>query len=332
MKTLIAAALALASLSGAWLTTDALAAGDRLPPNELGTIMFFMYHQIKSPERDYVRSAENFRRDLENLYNRGYRLANFSDVVDGKITTEAGRTPVVLTFDDAAFGQINKIVRNGPNGLHEEWDPESAVGIMLEFARKHPDMGVAGMFYVNPFSSHMDRSKSDRWGEWMKEMVELGFEFGNHTATHPNLKKDTPRQEQVEKEVASCQAWIHKYLPNYKVRSMALPFGIYPAQTEWVVDGSYKGETYHHDTLMKVGADPSVSPYSKRWNPLHIARVRAQDVTGDLPVSGYWLEVLDKHPEMRFVSDGDPDTITIPANARGQLRSDLPSHYKVITR
>ncbi len=327
MKSLIAASLALAGLTCGW-AGDALASGDRLPPNEMGTIMFLMYHQIRSPEKDYVRSAENFRRDLESLYNRGYRLANLNDVVDGKITTEAGRTPVVLTFDDAAYGQINKIVRDG----REEWDPECAVGIILEFAQKHPDMGIAGTFYVNPFSNHMDRSKSERWKDWMNEMVDLGFEFGNHTTSHPNLKKDTPTQAQVTKEVATLQAWVHQYLPNYKMRSMALPFGIYPAETEWVVDGSYKGETYHHDSLMKVGADPSVSPYSKRWNPQHIARVRAQSVTGDLPVSGYWIDFLDKHPEMRFVSDGDPETITIPASARGQIRSDLSSRFKVIVR
>lgn len=315
----------------AFLSAGAIAAkatDERPLPNELGSIMFLMYHQIRSPERDYVRSSDNFRRDLENLYNRGYRLAHLNDVVDGHITTEAGRTPVVLTFDDAAYGQINKIISNG----REIWDPECAVGIITEFARKHPDMNVAGTFYVNPFSNNMDRKNSVRWAAWMQEMVDLGFEFGNHTTTHPNLKKDTPTQEQVEKEVATLQAWVHHQIPNYKMRSMALPFGIYPEQTEWVTDGTYGGIAYHHDSLMKVGANPSVSPYAKNWNPLHIARVRAQDITADLPVSGYWIELLDKHPEMRFISDGNPNTITIPAKAQAQLKNNLGLKFKIIVR
>jgi hypothetical protein len=327
LRQIAATAAGLAAISSG-LSGEAFAIGAKLPPNELGTIMFLMYHQIKSPERDYIRSAEGFRRDLEDLYNRGYRLAHLNDVVDGKITTDEGRTPVVLTFDDASYGQINKIVKNG----EEIWDPDSAIGIILDFAKKHPDMGVAGTFYVNPFYAHMDKKNSARWASWMKEMVELGFEFGNHTLTHANLKKDATTQAQIEKEVALCQAWVHQYLPDYHMRSMALPFGIYPAETQWVVNGSYKGETYHHDTLMKVGANPSVSPYSKRFDPLHIARVRGQEKTGDLPVSGYWIEYLDKHPEQRFVSDGNPATITIPASARGSLKSDLPSQFKVIVR
>jgi peptidoglycan/xylan/chitin deacetylase (PgdA/CDA1 family) len=313
----------LASFLAGSLTQSSFASGDRLPPNEMGEIMMLMYHQIRSPEKDYVRSAENFRRDLEDLYNRGYRLANLNDIIDGNIKTEEGRTPFVLTFDDAAYGQINKIQSNGSS----EWDPDCAVGIILEFAKKHPDMGVAGTFYVNPFTSHMEKGESSQWGSWMKEMVSLGFEFGNHTVTHPILAKEDPTYPQVEKEIGGLQAWVHKYLPDYHIRTMALPFGVYPLQTDWAVTGTYEGETYNHEALMKVGANPTTSPFSKEWSPLHLARIRAQDVTGDLPVSGYWIDFFDKHPEKRFVSDGDPQTLTIPASAKAQLRADFPKTF-----
>jgi hypothetical protein len=44
------------------------------------------------------------------------------------------------------------------------------------------------------------------------------------------------------------------------------------------------------------------------------------------------LEIYDKNPSSRFISDGLPDTVTIPANHAGELRSDLPKSLKINLR
>jgi hypothetical protein len=83
--------------------TSAPAAGplSGLPPNELGEIMVLEYHRLGEHGRRVGASAENFQRDLETLYARGYRPVLMRDVVRGHIDVPAGTTPVVFTIDDS---------------------------------------------------------------------------------------------------------------------------------------------------------------------------------------------------------------------------------------
>ena len=130
----------------AWaLLPGAASAGD-LPPNELGRIMILEYHKIDLPEERWTRTPANFRRDLERLWERGYRLVALNDVLDGTISVRRGTTTVVLTFDDSSPGQFKLIEKNG------EWvpDPDCAVGILEAFERQHPEFGHAATFYVLP--------------------------------------------------------------------------------------------------------------------------------------------------------------------------------------
>ena len=76
-------------------------------PNELGDIIILMYHEIGSPEGEWRRTPENFRRDLQTLYGLGYRAVSLQDVVNGRIDIPAGTSPVVLTFDDGNKGNFN---------------------------------------------------------------------------------------------------------------------------------------------------------------------------------------------------------------------------------
>ncbi len=38
------------------------------------------------------------------------------------------------------------------------------------------------------------------------------------------------------------------------------------------------------------------------------------------------------NPGERFVSDGDPDTVTVPAALRDRLRSELPRRLRIVDR
>ncbi len=124
----------------------ALAAAQERRPNELGRIMILEYHKIDHPEERWTRTPANFRRDLEMLYARGYRLVALGDVLDGRIAVPAGTTPVVLTFDDSSPGQFRYLESNGS----VELDPQSGMGILESFANERPDFGRSATFYVLP--------------------------------------------------------------------------------------------------------------------------------------------------------------------------------------
>lgn len=293
-----------------------------LPPNELGKIMILMYHKIGSPEAIWARSPENFRKDLKLLYSKGYYLINLNDLADGKINVPAGKTPYVLTFDDGAPGQFGKI-----NTVHgEQWNPDSAVGIILKMHQTHPDFGMGGTFYLNK-----DSRQEKKWASWFQEMVDLGFELGNHTASHPQLKKLS--KTRVTYEIADLQRWIQKLVPGYHVRSLALPFGIHAQDDSWVASGAIGDDIYQHDIVLEVGSGPASSPFSTKFQPLRLPRLRGSDSVIDKssnpadPSPAFLdraLRYFDKNPEQRFVSDGDPLRITIPRPWRNLLRHDLP--------
>ncbi|HAA35110.1 MAG TPA: hypothetical protein DCD97_07355, partial [Firmicutes bacterium] len=82
-------------------------------PNELGEVMILMYHEIGYPESAWRRTPENFRLDLENLYEQGYRAISLMDLVRGNIDIPAGTSPVVLTFDDGNKGNFYYLENNG---------------------------------------------------------------------------------------------------------------------------------------------------------------------------------------------------------------------------
>jgi len=75
-----------------------------LKPNEAGKIMVLMYHNIGNEEKEWTRTPANFLKDLNTLYEKGYRPISLKEYVTGQITTEQGYTPVVITFDD---GNLN---------------------------------------------------------------------------------------------------------------------------------------------------------------------------------------------------------------------------------
>jgi hypothetical protein len=112
------------------------------PPNELGRIPILEYHLIGDSAARWMRERGQFRKDLEMMYERGYRPVSVADLVDKKIDLPAGLSPIVFTFDDASPGQFSYIERNG----QLEIDPGSAVGIWLDFARQHPDWGNKAVF------------------------------------------------------------------------------------------------------------------------------------------------------------------------------------------
>jgi len=279
-------------------------------PNELGQVMILMYHQIGEPESEWTRTPDNFRRDLEELYQRGYRLVNLLDYVRGDISLPAGTSPVILTFDDGSQGQFNFM--EGENG--PEIDPNSAVGILEQFCQDHPDFSKAATFYIYypvPF----------RQRDYIQEKLEFlrnnGYEIGNHNYTHANLAK-TPREEAL-KQLALNAKTTAAYLPGYEVRSLALPYGASPQDKTILATGEYEGFVYTNEAVLKVGAGPAASPFATGFDPMALPRIRASETKVNGVGLYDWLEYFEAHPERRYVSDGKPGLITALESYRDKL-------------
>jgi peptidoglycan/xylan/chitin deacetylase (PgdA/CDA1 family) len=308
-------------LTAALLLVSYAGAGD-LTPNELGRVMILEYHKIDYPEERWTRTPENFRRDLETLYVKGYRLINLGDLLDRKIQIPAGTTPVVLTFDDSSPGQFRYVEANGSVQI----DPKSAIGVLEAFIAEKPDFGRGGTFYVLPGASKPNRlfNQPEYEGKKLQYLVSHGYEIGNHTLWHANLGKYP--EATVRAQVAEAQVWIQRHVPDYKTRSLALPHGVYPPDVSWVLHGSAKGTTYNHDAVLMVAGGAAPSPFSRAFDPVRLPRIQA--VERDL---AYWLNYFDKNPHERFVSDGDANSVTVPAANRDRLRAELRS-LRVVER
>ena len=292
-------------------------------PNELGRVMILEYHRIDVPEDRWTRTPENFRRDLETLYARGYRLQRLTDLLDGKITVPAGTTPVILTFDDSSPGQFRYLERDG----RHEIDPRCAVGILEAFIRERPDFGRGATFYVLPGASRPHRlfDQPEHATRKLRFLVEHGYEIGNHTLWHANLGKYDERV--VRQQLAEAQVWIQRHVPGYQPRTLALPHGVYPRDVGWALSGSVNGTTYRHDAILMVAGGAAPSPFDRRFDPVRVPRIQA--VERDL---AYWLAYFDRNPGERFVSDGDPETLTFPAGRRDRLREPLPRPLRIVAR
>ena len=306
--------LLLALILTAVLLLASFAVAAELSPNELGRVMILEYHKIDHPEDRWTRTPEHFRRDLEILYARGYRLIALGDLLDGHITLPAGTTPVILTFDDSSPGQFRYVEKNGSL----EIDPDCAVGILEAFARAHPDFGHAATFFVLPAADPPNRlfNQPEHVARKLQFLVSHGYEIGNHTLWHANLGKYD--ETTVRAQIAGAQQWIQRSVPDYRPRALALPHGVYPRDLAWALHGTVKGVTYSTEAILKVAGGATPSPFSRDWDPLRLPRIQALERE-----LASWLGHFEQHPEERFVSDGDAKQITVPAALRSRVRANL---------
>jgi peptidoglycan/xylan/chitin deacetylase (PgdA/CDA1 family) len=281
-----------------------------LRANELGDVPVLMYHQIRADGGgDYDLTPDEFRRELQALYRDGYRPVRAIDLVTGRLDVPAGKSPVVLTFDDSTKEQLAYDERGRVK-------PGTAVGIMLAFAETHPDFKPAGTFFVNrePFGGVAQRD------EMLRFLVRRGFELGNHTDDHiPFNQKDA---EGVRSALVRGKRVITRVLPDAPVRTMALPLGVIPRPASLAVQGRWDGESYQHDGIFLIGAEPAPSPWSRAWRPRAIPRIRtsAEPPSSVDFGSTYWLDLLRRNPGRRYVSDGDPKRLSFPRRLAPQLR------------
>ncbi|MDQ3389121.1 MAG: hypothetical protein M3483_06415 [Gemmatimonadota bacterium] len=291
-----------------------------LPPNELGQIMVLEYHRIGDNEGEWVRSEANFRRDLQTLYEKGYRPVLMRDVVRGHIDTPAGTTPVVVTIDDSSLGQFYY----RPDG---SIDPSTMMGMWTTFQQENPGWRYGAVWCILPGAEH----PSNFWGEQrsrdvprpqreetirrkMAHLIEYRHEACNHTMWHARL--DRYDDAFVQDQIGSGQDSIKAYLPDdYEIVTFALPLGMWPKNRSLAWRGTYRaGKTYEKQAVLEVSGGPNVSPFDRNFNPRSINRFIVAPRALERQ-----LEAYDRNPSRRFISDGDPSVVTVPQSLAEQV-------------
>ena len=283
--------------------------------NELGKVPIMMYHGIKNMKNSetsytggnvdkdgYTRTVEAFRNDLEFYYQKGYRMVKLSDYINGKIDTEYGKSPIILTFDD---GNDNNIKVTGlDNDGNIIIDKNSAVGVLEEFKKKYPDYNVTAIFFVTNalFNQPEYNEKILHW------LVDNGYEVGNHTKGHNNLSKTTTSETQ--EVIGYMYDKLEGILKDKYSKIVALPYGSPYNKThenyKYVISGEYNGKTYETLGALRVGWEPEVSPFNQEFDPTFLKRCRAYDNNGkDFDIEMVF-GMLDKN---RYVSDGNSKRI-----------------------
>jgi len=264
----------------------------------MGKVLILEYHHFGEEEDRWTRTYENFRKDLETLYAKGFRAVNLGDYLAGEMKLPAGTSPVIFTFDDSPRNQLTLVERDG----RLEADPKTPVGIMLQFAKEHPDFGVAGTFFVKFTDWPFDEEAN--WKEKLQYLVANGFEVGSHSYTHDDLA--ALDSEGVQRSLATHVKRIREALPDYDGWAIALPFGNMPEDPALAVAGEYEGTRYKHRAVLLVADSPVPSPYDKRQDVYALQRTQAIQSEFDR-----WFSYLERY---RYVSDGDPETVVIPAS------------------
>jgi hypothetical protein len=258
------------------------------PANHLGRIPVLEYHVIGG-EKDalYTRTVASFKADLEDVYRRGYRPITVAQMLDKNFAdVPAGLSPVIFVFDDASPSQFSYI--EGPNG-QLTIDPNSAVGIWQDFMKSHPGWKNRGTFCMlnGASAGHNFFGDNPKYGgqkkEWrfqkVKWLADQGFELCDHTVWHMKLSQYPDAA--VQQQIAGNLMAIDSAVPGYKVRTMALPYGLWPKNRQLAWQGSWTdpktgiAHPYHFEAVLEVAGGPTLSPYDPKFDPHHVTRIQA---------------------------------------------------------
>jgi hypothetical protein len=257
------------------------------PTNPQGRIPVLEYHVIGGDKNSlYTRTAASYRNDLETAYKLGYRPITISQMLDKDFRdVPPGLSPVVVVFDDASDSQFRYLDQNGKLVV----DPTSGLGIWEDFAKSHPGWKPRAVFCLlnGAAAGHNFFGDNPKYGgqkkEWrfqkVKYLADQGYELCDHTVWHARLDKfsDAVVQEQIARNAMG----IDSAVPGYKLRTMALPYGIWPKnrplawQGSWTDPKTGKTHEYKFDAVLEVAGGPTRSPYDPQFNPKSINRIEA---------------------------------------------------------
>jgi peptidoglycan/xylan/chitin deacetylase (PgdA/CDA1 family) len=153
-------------------------------------------------------------------------------------------------------------------------------------------------------------------------LVDHGYEVGNHTADHVELTDVSDAF--FTNSIAAMIEWINERVPEGPgnlSHALVMPFGAYPdpdlhpEQRAWLAEGFwYEGEPVNLDVVFAVSGGPAIPLYSLEADPSYTYRIASYP-----EILEPWQDSVLSRDAHLFISDGDPDTVTIPADQLANL-------------
>lgn len=281
--------------------------------NELGRIPVVMYHDVNDKvgkNTKMNRTKASFEKDLQLLHDKGFYPVTLRSVIDGSMDVPAGKSPVVITFDDARESQFRLIESSESYSV----DTESAYGMIEKFCKANPDWKPVATFFVLPKSEKTLEpfGQVGLGGDKIKYLMSKGCEIGNHSLRHKSFARMTTKQ--LQDELSGAQKAVQAYASDVQITSLANPYGVYPrnkADWKFLAKGTGVGGSYTHTAVCQAAWRPTVSPAAKGFNPVRIERITPEDLKFGL---AYWVGELTSGRMTRFVSDGDASVVSYPSS------------------
>lgn len=231
------------------------------PADTLGRVFVPEYHNISRGRGPMYRTPSQLAFDLERMWRLGFRPVTMREYAEGRMRLPRGASPVAITFDDSSGTQL-RLRRDGTV------DPQCAVGVMMAFARRHPDFPARATFYVLPRFFDQPQFRAQK----LRILLELGCEIGSHTLTHPDLAKCSDGR--VKRELAGAIEFLTRLgVPG--PYSFAAPYGLYPRHRSLVAGFTYKGRRYTHANAAFAYYGAGRSPFDHRFDRFRIDRIVA---------------------------------------------------------
>ncbi len=281
-------------------------------PNEMNEVIIAMYHGIGenvSSSDEVHRSVEGFKKDLQTLYDNGYRAITLTDLMNNNINVPAGYTPIVLTFDDGLSNQFSFVKDEAGNLVPKK---DTAVDIINEFNETHTGFGTNATFFV--YSSQRPFKGEGTVDDCFNYLIERGYEIGSHTYSHPFLSSLS--EDEIKKQLAYNVGYIAKHSASLEmedVKYLAYPYGDVPdaSYNNVLLTGAYQEFMYGFDAGLVASPNfkNSTLTYANNFDKYKVGRYRGTDNANyDLM---FKVRQDQKHLENKFVSDGDANVVTI---------------------
>ena len=241
---------------------------------DIKKIPVLMYHEVgnhhESPYSSrYVISPDNFRKQLNFLYEKGFVPVSIDEYLNDDFSeVPLGKRPVILTFDDATIGQFRFIEGT-------TIDPESAVGILDDFSQKHDDWRKRAAFFIDfvdnegYFQVPFEQRGKER--EKISYLLKKGYEVYCHTFFHPSL--DSASYKSIVNDIKTFNYVMQDFdIQNSSV--IAMPYGAYPsADITWeFLDRKFD---FYFAAFAKTRDKRAERVDSTNFNPRYIPRIEA---------------------------------------------------------
>ncbi len=300
---------------------------ENITPNELGEIMIIMYHGVDktiSNDNVYHRSVEGFKEDLQRIYDDNYYIISLNDYLNNEIKVPVGYTPIILTFDDGLSSSFS-LEYNELNELVPKKD--CAVHILNEYKEKYNRPNATATFFINtknpPFYGYGTVE------ERVHYLINNGYDIGNHGYNHSLMKNMTG--EQIQEQIGLVENYVKAIAPQYNMLTFSYPYGGTPGETnlQYILNGNFNETYYDYKiALLASSTNNTTNIYNLDFDPFHVPRVRGTNTS--LYDLGWYFDYYKENPHLKFISDGDDNTVTIQRSYEDKLNENMIKNKNVV--